>query len=85
MQCPVDQTTLNVSERQGVEIDWCPTCRGVWLGRGELDEIVERSAAELAPRPTPSLDRTTGVEHHHLPKPKKRTPFLQELVEGMGE
>jgi len=42
MQCPVDQTVLQMSERQGVEIDYCPTCRGVWLDRGELDKIIDR-------------------------------------------
>jgi uncharacterized protein len=45
MACPVDQTTLVMSDRQGIEIDYCPTCRGVWLDRGELDKIIERSAA----------------------------------------
>jgi uncharacterized protein len=46
MQCPVDQTVLQMSERSGVEIDYCPTCRGVWLDRGELDKILDRAAAE---------------------------------------
>lgn len=45
MACPVDQTTLVMSDRSGIEIDYCPTCRGVWLDRGELDKIIERSAA----------------------------------------
>jgi Zn-finger nucleic acid-binding protein len=45
MQCPTDSTTLVMSERSGIEIDYCPTCRGVWLDRGELDKIIERSAA----------------------------------------
>ena len=45
MVCPVDGATLTMSERQGIEIDYCPTCRGVWLDRGELDKIIERSAA----------------------------------------
>lgn len=44
MACPVDQTELRVTERTGIELDWCPTCRGVWLDRGELDKILERSA-----------------------------------------
>lgn len=44
MQCPIDNTTLVMSDRQGIEIDYCPTCRGVWLDRGELDKIIERSA-----------------------------------------
>ncbi|MBA2437269.1 MAG: zf-TFIIB domain-containing protein [Acidimicrobiia bacterium] len=42
MNCPVDQEVLQISERQGVEIDYCPRCRGVWLDRGELDKILDR-------------------------------------------
>ncbi len=45
MACRVDGTTLMMSERQGIEIDYCPTCRGVWLDRGELDKIIERNTA----------------------------------------
>ena len=52
MGCPVDGTTLVMSERSGIEIDYCPTCRGVWLDRGELDKIIERSA-EQAPAGAP--------------------------------
>jgi Zn-finger nucleic acid-binding protein len=45
MKCPhCEQTDLVLSERQGVEIDYCPKCRGVWLDRGELDKIVDRAA-----------------------------------------
>jgi Zn-finger nucleic acid-binding protein len=44
MKCPIDNVDLVMSERQGIEIDYCPTCRGVWLDRGELDKIIERSA-----------------------------------------
>ena len=47
MQCPSDGTVLVMSERSGVEIDYCPTCRGVWLDRGELDKILERGAREF--------------------------------------
>lgn len=55
MLCPVCEVPLLMTERQGVEIDYCPQCRGVWLDRGELDKIIERSAAELAPpRDTPA-------------------------------
>ncbi|MGW8568371.1 TFIIB-type zinc ribbon-containing protein [Isoptericola sp. NPDC055881] len=43
MQCPHDQSVLVMTERKGVEIDYCPQCRGVWLDRGELDKIIERS------------------------------------------
>ena len=49
MLCPIDSTELRMTERQGVEIDYCPKCRCVWLDRGELDKILERSATE-APR-----------------------------------
>lgn len=53
MQCPVDGTTLVMTDRSGVEIDYCPTCRGVWLDRGELDKIIERSASVAVPPPPP--------------------------------
>ena len=49
MKCPNDGTVLTMSERSGVEIDYCPECRGVWLDRGELDKILDRAAAEAAP------------------------------------
>jgi hypothetical protein len=49
MKCPTDGSVLVMSERSGVEIDYCPTCRGVWLDRGELDKILERAARESAP------------------------------------
>ncbi len=43
MNCPIDGTELRMTDRQGIEIDYCPTCRGIWLDRGELDKITERS------------------------------------------
>ena len=45
MKCPNCDQTLVMTERQGVEIDYCPTCRGVWLDKGELDKIIEKSTA----------------------------------------
>ncbi|MEI5584843.1 MULTISPECIES: TFIIB-type zinc ribbon-containing protein [unclassified Agromyces] len=59
MQCPNDGAVLVMSERSGIEIDYCPTCRGVWLDRGELDKIIERAAQEFsrgaaAPAPAPA-------------------------------
>lgn len=45
MKCPNCEETLIMTERQGVEIDYCPKCRGVWLDKGELDKIIEKSAA----------------------------------------
>lgn len=55
MKCPVCTTeNLVMSERQGIEIDYCPQCRGVWLDRGELDKIIERSTSlELTPPQQP--------------------------------
>ncbi len=51
MKCPTcPDTTLVMADRQGVEIDYCPTCRGIWLDRGELDKLLER-AATAAPAP----------------------------------
>ena len=49
MKCPSCNTNLLIAERQGIEIDYCPECRGVWLDRGELDKIIERSATESRP------------------------------------
>jgi Zn-finger nucleic acid-binding protein len=54
MKCPIDTTVdLVMTDRQGIEIDYCPTCRGVWLDRGELDKIIERTAPAAAPAPPP--------------------------------
>lgn len=53
MHCPVcKDPQLVISERQGIEIDYCPTCRGVWLDRGELDKLIEKSTAAAAPQQT---------------------------------
>jgi uncharacterized protein len=49
MNCPVCDVQLTISSREGVEIDYCGQCRGVWLDRGELDKIIERAAPSLAP------------------------------------
>jgi uncharacterized protein len=48
MQCPVCDVALSISSREGVEIDFCPQCRGVWLDRGELDKVIERASAAMA-------------------------------------
>ncbi len=66
MQCPVcKETQLLISERQGIEIDYCPSCRGVWLDRGELDKLIERSATALAPAPAPTAAPTHRADSHH--------------------
>ena len=59
MKCPVcPDSTLAMTNREGIEIDYCPSCRGVWLDRGELDKIIERSAAEQgAPRSETRVER----------------------------
>ena len=52
MQCPhCPDTALLMTDRQGIEIDYCPKCRGVWLDRGELDKLMERAATQAAPAP----------------------------------
>ncbi len=56
MLCPIDQTELRPVERQGIEIDHCPTCRGVWLDRGELDKIVDRTMDGSASDRRPERD-----------------------------
>ena len=57
MRCPVDETTLVMSDRNGIEIDYCPQCRGVWLDRGELDKIIDRSVGQVPPGPAPQAPR----------------------------
>lgn len=60
MKCPsCPETTLVMADRQGVEIDYCPQCRGVWLDRGELDKLVERAAA---PVPSRTVARSSGPD-----------------------
>jgi Zn-finger nucleic acid-binding protein len=75
MTCPVDGTVLVMSDRQGIEIDYCPACRGVWLDRGELDKIIERSAPATAAAP-----RHHGSDHHDR-RHYKRKSFLSELFD----
>lgn len=90
MQCPNCNTQLTMAERQGIEIDYCPSCRGVWLDRGELDKIIERNAGQQAAQP---------VSHHAPASPqwsdrddrygysepyrrhKRRKSFLEELFD----
>ncbi len=64
MLCPVCRLDLVMSDRQGVEVDYCPKCRGVWLDRGELDKIIERSAAYDAPAPQ-SAPPTRGRDYDY--------------------
>jgi Zn-finger nucleic acid-binding protein len=86
VNCPVCvSTTLTVTERQGIEIDFCPKCRGVWLDRGELDKILERSTAYQQPIPAPATepriryDRDDDDEHRRYGKRKKS--FWHEIFD----
>ena len=89
MQCPVDGAVLVMSERSGIEIDYCPTRRGVWLDRGELDKIIERSETAGAPAPRASAPppqpeyRERGYDDRHYGKPykKKYKSFLSDLFD----
>ncbi len=56
MRCPIDNADLIMTDRNGVEIDYCPTCRGVWLDRGELDKIIERAAGSPPPAQAPQRE-----------------------------
>ena len=94
MKCPVCSTVnLVMSERQGIEIDYCPECRGVWLDRGELDKIIERSVPlEVSPPPQPrhaapeyshGSQPAPGYGHgySHGQKPYRKKSFLEELFD----
>jgi len=85
MLCPACKTELKMSERSGIEIDYCPSCRGVWLDRGELDKIIERSAAAPpAPQPSSPQPWSGGPAHpgdYHPPYQKRRKSFLEELFD----
>ncbi len=93
--CPNCRVDLVMSERQGVEIDYCPKCRGVWLDRGELDKVVERSAAmetagQAAPQAAPRQYREpergpTGYhkddDYRYRPHGYKRKSWLSEIFD----
>ncbi|MBC7518362.1 MAG: zf-TFIIB domain-containing protein [Microbacteriaceae bacterium] len=82
MNCPIDSTELVMSERGGVEIDYCPKCRGVWLDRGELDKIVDRAQLLNTPVSTtgPRNDNFRGQSSSERSgKQKKRDNWLGEL------
>ncbi|UXY15681.1 zf-TFIIB domain-containing protein [Chitiniphilus purpureus] len=93
MDCPVCKTAqLVMSERQGVEIDYCPQCRGVWLDRGELDKIIERNTRDQAPQPAapaaaqpypPQQPQPHYSDHgyHKGHKPYRKKSFLEELFD----
>jgi Zn-finger nucleic acid-binding protein len=81
MKCPNDNEDLVMSERSGVEIDYCPKCRGVWLDRGELDKIIERASPQEA-----GYAQARQTQHHERevrqkPYRKKKESFLSEIFD----
>ncbi|MFZ7114268.1 MAG: zf-TFIIB domain-containing protein [Bacteroidota bacterium] len=83
MKCPNCNVNLVMTDRSGVEIDYCPECRGVWLDRGELDKIIDRSASSATGRPAPSdprVDHSYGDKKYDYKK-KKRDSFLGDLFD----
>jgi len=81
MLCPVcPDTQLMMTERQNIEIDYCPKCRGVWLDRGELDKIIERSHQE-----TQREVAQASVLTQPQPVEQAAQPFLQQPAPGYGE
>ncbi|HEY9210927.1 MAG TPA: zf-TFIIB domain-containing protein [Methylotenera sp.] len=87
MKCPVcDNVNLIMSERQGVEIDYCPDCRGIWLDRGELDKIIDKNS-QPATQSKPNDDHDYKQRSYEAPrddqyyKKKKKESFLSELFD----
>ena len=83
MQCPIDGSELVMTERSGVEIDYCPKCRGVWLDRGELDKIIDRVSPGYRPaaRRRAGYEREAGRQHAEPYRKKKREGFLGDLFD----
>jgi Zn-finger nucleic acid-binding protein len=82
MKCPIDQVDLQMTERQGIEIDYCPTCRGVWLDRGELDKIIERSSGQQYQESAPQVrDERYPESSSRQQQPQKKKSFLSDLFE----
>jgi Zn-finger nucleic acid-binding protein len=65
MECPVCKTKLQMSDKQGIEIDYCPDCRGIWLDRGELDKIIERSNSAEYGSDNINRQFMEGRDKHH--------------------
>lgn len=80
MQCPVDGATLLMSERQGVEIDYCPNCRGVWLDRGELDKLLRRDDDEWRGEYDRGRERDDDRDYGRGRSPRKKR-WLSEMFE----
>ena len=73
MRCPIDNETLVMADRSGVEIDYCPKCRGVWLDRGELDKIIDRAAAvPVVPQPAAPPLPPQAAQPQVIQQPRSR-------------
>jgi Zn-finger nucleic acid-binding protein len=85
MKCPSCDETLLMSDKNGIEIDYCPNCRGIWLDRGELDKIIERSTSHYANKDNYGRDQERYVqrEQHQQSRPyhKKKESFLGDLFD----
>ena len=81
MRCPLDGTTLVIADRNGVEIDYCPQCRGVWLDRGELDKIIERSTPAAAPTPHHRGSYKGGYKEGYRKKKRGGLGLLDDLFD----
>lgn len=81
MKCPVCVTeSLVMSERSGIEIDYCPKCRGVWLDRGELDKIIERSEKQMGSNSLYNQERS--VPRHDSYERKEYNPHKHHKKES---
>lgn len=85
MKCPTCQTTLLIADKKGVEIDYCPDCRGIWLDRGELEKILDRSADHYSDRSNYESDAKKyhyGDSNYHKGHPhKKKKSFLDDIFD----
>ena len=88
MKCPVDNATLSMMDKQGVEIDYCPECRGVWLNRGELDKIIDANGKSTNNNESYTQQHQQPPRHHdnhynngHHYKKKKNENFLSDLFD----
>jgi uncharacterized protein len=100
MDCPVCGERLKEIERSGVTIDICPSCKGIWLDRGEIDKLIQAEGGKVAPAGQERTDRVRSErmdhdDHDHkrqedsraygqIPSPKRKSSLLQDLLGGLG-
>jgi len=87
MKCPTCNETLLMSEKNGIEIDYCPSCRGIWLDRGELDKIIERSNSQdsgydnNSNRANQYDNRNSDRDYYKNNPYKKKKSFISEIFD----